>query len=351
MPSITRSFMLALAACSILCWAPMAAAQKVTLMTGGAAKIVYLPVVLASQLGYFRDEGLDVEILSQPAGVDTATELIAGAIQGAAGFYDHTIDLQSRGQDIEAVVVFYDAAGLVELASTKAAPHFMAMTDVRGRTLGVTGLGASTYFLTRYLAQRAGVGPNAYAVVPLGSESGFVTALGKGTVDAGMIEEPTASRLLADGTAHVVVDMRDRDGTRAALGGPYVGACLYMQRAWVAAHRDDTRHLVRALVRTLGFIKSHNAEQIAAVLPKDFSGVDRALYVKALAASIPSFSPDGRMPDGAPQTALAALAAVNPSIVPRHVDLGRTYTNTFADDAARSPNLASNPGASMAPAH
>jgi NitT/TauT family transport system substrate-binding protein len=39
------------------------------------------------------------------------------------------------------------------------------------------------------------------------------------------------------------------------------------------------------------------------------------------------------MPDGAPQTVLRVLAAVNPAIEPRHVDLARTYTNTFADEA------------------
>ena len=56
---------------------------------------------LTEQLGYFKDEGLDVEILSQPAGVDAENELLAGAVQGVVGFYDHTIDLQSKGKEVQ----------------------------------------------------------------------------------------------------------------------------------------------------------------------------------------------------------------------------------------------------------
>jgi NitT/TauT family transport system substrate-binding protein len=337
MSSFARFVAPAFTACAILLWTPHADAEKLTLMTGGVTKIIYLPVTLASRLGYFRDEGLDVEILSEPAGVDTATELIAGAVQGAVGFYDHTIDLQNRGLEVESVVVLGQAAGLVELASTRVATPMRTMADARGRRLGVTGFGASTYFLSRYLAQQAGLAANTYTVVPMGPDNGFVDAMTNGSIDAGMVEEPAASRLLAANAAHVLVDMRSIEGTRTALGGPYAGACLYAQRKWVAAHPDETRRLVRAVARALAFISTHSASDIMAVLPKNFVGENEALYRQALAATIPAFSRDGRMPDGAPQTVLGVLAAVDSSIEPRHVDLARTYTNGFADEANAAP--------------
>jgi len=154
MKLLRRLFTPACMLAALLCAATVANAEKLTLMAGGTSKIVYLPLVLASQLGYFKDEGLEFEILSQPAGVDTATELLAGAIQGAVGFYDHTIDLQSRGKEVEALVVFNKSAGLVELVSRKSASGLRTMADAKGATLGVTGLGSSTFFLTRYLAAR-----------------------------------------------------------------------------------------------------------------------------------------------------------------------------------------------------
>ena len=86
-------------------------AEKLTIMVGGATKIIYLPAKLTEQLGYFKDEGLDVEILSQPAGVDAENELLAGAVQGVVGFYDHTIDLQSKGKEVQALGDLRPGAG------------------------------------------------------------------------------------------------------------------------------------------------------------------------------------------------------------------------------------------------
>src|SRR5260370_12527081 len=61
-----------------------AANEKVTLMVGGMEKQIYLPAKLTEQLGYFKEQGLDVELLNEPAGVDAENELIAGQVQGVA---------------------------------------------------------------------------------------------------------------------------------------------------------------------------------------------------------------------------------------------------------------------------
>jgi NitT/TauT family transport system substrate-binding protein len=157
-----RSLLSAAAAVALAPLAGAQAAEPITIMVGGINKIIYLPAKLAEALGYFKDEGLTVELQSQPAGVDAENQLIAGAVQAVVGFYDHTIDLQSKGKELEAIAVFCKVPGEVELVSTKAAPSFKTMADAKGKTLGVTGLGSSTDFLTRYLADRQGVASKDY---------------------------------------------------------------------------------------------------------------------------------------------------------------------------------------------
>lgn len=347
MLSSAQHFGRALLVCIALGAAPLARAEPIRLMMGGMSKIVYLPAVLAAQLGYFKDEGLDVQVVSGPAGIDTSTELIAGAIEGAVGFYDHTLDLQSRGQDVLSVVVLQRAAGLAELASThsdggrelagavatnaaaNAAANAPAMKAAQGKRLGITGFGASTWVLTRFLLARAGVAPGDYTVVPLASDTRFVEAFEQGSIDAGMVEEPTATRLLTSGAARVVADMRTVEDTQRWLGGPYAGACLYLRRNWMLAHRQESAQMVHALVRALRFIGTHSAEQIAAMLPPEVVGNDRAGYVRALASARGAFSQDGLMPDGAPQTVLKVLMTAGSGLTARHVDLSKTYTNEF----------------------
>src|ERR1700693_5177692 len=110
---------------------------KITIMVGGITKIIYLPAKLTEQLGYFKDEGLDVELQSQPAGVDAENELLAGAVQAVVGFYDHSIDLQAKGKEVKAIVVFGQVRGEVEMVASKQAATIKSMADVKGKTLGV----------------------------------------------------------------------------------------------------------------------------------------------------------------------------------------------------------------------
>src|SRR5437764_14120531 len=142
---------------ALFAFSPARAADKVTIMVGGYEKQIYLPAKLTEALGYFKDEGLDVTLLNEPAGVDAENEMLAGAVEGVVGFYDHCVDLQAKGKFVESVVQFSQAPGEVELVSTQLADQIKSPADFKGRNLGVTGLGSSTNFLTQYLAVKNGV--------------------------------------------------------------------------------------------------------------------------------------------------------------------------------------------------
>ncbi|EEA02399.1 NMT1/THI5 like domain protein [Burkholderia sp. H160] len=305
-----------------------AGSEKITIMVGGITKLIYLPARLTEQLGYFKDEGLDVELLSQPAGVDAENELLAGAVQAVVGFYDHTIDLQTKGKDVKAIVVFGQVPGEVEMVSTKAADTIKSMGDVKGKTLGVTGLGSSTSFLTQYLASQHGIQSTEYTMLPVGADASFIAAIKQGRIDAGMTTEPTVSALQKAGDAKVLVDMRSVEGTKAALGGTYPASSLYVQAAWADSHKTEAAKLAHAFVRTMQFIHTHSAEEIAAKMPDDYQK-DKPLYVSALKASLPMYTADGKMPADGPATVLKVLSAFNPSVKGKNVELARTYTNEF----------------------
>jgi len=310
-----------------------AAADKITIMVGGITKMVYLPAKLAEQLGYFKEQGLDVELQSQQAGVDAENELLAGAVQAVVGFYDHSIDLQTKGKEITAITVFGQVPGEVELVSAKAAPNFKSMADAKGKTLGVTGLGSSTNFLTQYLASRHGITSKEFSVLPVGADNTFIAAMKQGRIDAGMTTEPTVSQMLKTGEAQILVDMRSVEGTRAALGGLYPASSLYVQRNWLNSHKAEAQKLVNAFVKTLKFIQTHGADEIADKMPKDYYGNNKAMYVQALKNSLPMYSPDGKMPEGGPETVLAVLSGFNPNVKGKHVDLSKTYTNELVNQA------------------
>ncbi len=318
----------------VLCLAP-AHAEDVSIMIGGIEKQIYLPAVLAQKLGYFDSEGLNVTLLSEPAGVEAADEMLAGAVQGVIGFYDHNIDLQALGKYTESVVQLSRVPGEVELVSATH-PEIRSVGDFKGKRIGVTGLGSSTDFLTEFLLLKAGVKISEVTPVPVGAGDTLIAAVQHDQIQAAMTTEPTVSRLLKTGQARVLIDMRDDAGTIAALGGLYPAACLYMETAWVDTHKDTVQKLANAFVRTMHFIRMHSAEEIAALMPADFYVGDKAMYVEALARGKAMFTEDGRMPDGGPENVLAVLSAIKSRVHDKPIDLAGTYTNMFVERAGAS---------------
>ncbi|MBB3657384.1 NitT/TauT family transport system substrate-binding protein [Rhizobium sp. BK650] len=309
----------------------VSAADKLTLMVGGYEKQIYLPAKLAESLGYFKDEGLDVELLNEPAGVDAENQLLAGAVQGVVGFYDHCIDLQGKGKFVESVVQFSQAPGEVELVSTKH-PEIKSVADFKGKSLGVTGLGSSTNFLTQYLAVKNGLSLSDITSVPVGAGATFIAALQQDKIQAGMTTEPTITRLLKTGEASILVDMRTTESTRAALGGTYPAASLYMETAWVDAHKDTVQKLANAFVKTLKYINTHSAAEITDQMPKDFYVSDKDGYTQALDHGKAMFTADGVMPQDGPKTVLAVLQGFSKSLKDKQIDLSKTYTTEFVNN-------------------
>ena len=290
MPFLKTLAMAAVVSAATILSANSMAAEKIIIIVGGINKLIYLPPKLTENLGYFKDEGLDVELQSQQAGVDAENQLLAGAAHAVVGFYDHTIDLQSKGKKIQSIVLFGVVPGGMEMVRTDAAAQIKNMGDIKGRTLGVTGLGSSSTFLGHYLASRYGLKTSDYSMLPIGAGNTLFAALKQKRVDVAWTTEPTTSILRASGEAKVLVDLSSVEGTKAALGGLYPASSLYVQSSWARDNKETALKLSRAFVRTLQFIHSHTAAEIADKMPVDYYGGNKALYIEALKASIQMYS-------------------------------------------------------------
>jgi NitT/TauT family transport system substrate-binding protein len=101
----------------------------------------------------------------------------------------------------------------------------------------------------------------------------------------------------------------------------------------VTAHHDEVQHLVNAFVKALRFIDTHSAQEIAATLPNDALGGDRALYVATLQESKSMFVADGVMPASGPANVLRVMRMASRSVGTKPIDLSRTFTTEFARGA------------------
>jgi NitT/TauT family transport system substrate-binding protein len=308
---------------------------QVKIMVGGINKVIYLPAMLTQQLGYFKEAGVDVQLSDEPSGASAENTLVAGQVQGVVGFYDHTITLQAQGKCIKSVVQLAKVPGEAEVVSDKAATTLAAATDFKGKKLGVTSPGSSTDYLTQYLATKNGVSTKDYTTVKAGAGSPFIAALTNGGIDAGMTTDPTIAQVTSKHLGKVLIDMRTEAGTKAALGGLYPAASLYMDCAYVDANKQTVQKVVDAFVKTMKWISTHSAADVAAKMPADYAGDDKALYVKSIKDSAPMFTTDGVMPQGGPETVLDVLGTFSDTVKSHKdkIDLSKTYTTEFASSA------------------
>jgi NitT/TauT family transport system substrate-binding protein len=305
------------------------AAPHLSIMVGGLAKQIYLPSELAAQLGYFKKEGLDVTLIDEPSGQSSEDATVAGQVQGGSGAYQHTIELQVLGKGLETVVQLGIAPGEAEMVVGKEAGSIHSFKDLRGKNLGVTELGSGTHALSQYLLIKAGVPVDQVHFIPVGAADTFIAAMQKGTIDAGMTTEPTITRVVSTGLGKVLVDLRTPAKTKKALGSDFPFISVFMSRSYIASHKAIVQKVVNAYVRTLHWIHTHTAAQIANKMPADYWVGDKPGYIQALANQKSMFSPTGMMPKRGPQVVLKLERATNTQVGNNPVKLSTTYTNSF----------------------
>jgi len=309
------------------------AGQRVRVAIGGQNQMIYLPTTLAQELGFYREEGLDIELQDFAGGAKALQALVGGSADVVSGFYDHTIQMAAEGRALVAFVTMLRFPGLVLVTSPQSADKVKAIEDLKGRIAGVTTAGSSSQMLLVYLLQRHGVQADSVSITAIGSAATAIAAIEHGKVDAGMMADPSFTLVAKRNPgARVLADLRTAAGVKAAFGtATYPASVLYTTTEWMRTNHDATAKLAHAITRTLAWMQAHSPQEIADRTPKTFRGEDDALYIEALRASMPMFSPDGAMTaDGAEQVR-TLLAASMDKVRGATIDIAKTYTNEFVD--------------------
>src|ERR1700680_2189755 len=126
------------------------------LMVGGLNKQIYLPNMLAKQLGYFDEQKINITLVDEGSGQGSELEVLAGNVDAGSGAYSHPVELNAQGKKIETICQFGIAPGEAEMVATKKAGSIKTAADLKGKNLGVTDIGSGTHTLTMALLGKAG---------------------------------------------------------------------------------------------------------------------------------------------------------------------------------------------------
>lgn len=326
----------ALGALLLLCCVRLAPAAELeqpslTLAVGGKGLFYYLPLALADRLGYFKDEGLTVEIVDFPGGAKALQAVMGDSAQFAAGSFEHVLHMQAKGQPVQAVTLLARYPAMVLALATPVAARFKTFEDLRGLKIGVTAPGSSTHLFLNTLLNQHAIPASEVAVIGVGAGAGAVAAIRHGGLDGIVHLDPVIYQLEAAGEVKAIVDTRTAEGATAVYGGTYHASCLYAKAAFLKANPQTAQAVVNAQVRALRWLAKASLAQIVDTVPEAYWGGDRAAYSAALKQNLAIMSPDGLLDRAGAGHVQAALMAMEPAYRAAPADLAAAIDNQFVE--------------------
>ena len=326
---------LALAAAGLVSAQSAPEKPDVHIAVGGKAALYYLPLTITEQLGYFKDEGLNVKISDFKGGSAALRAVVGGSADVVSGAYEHTINMHARGQKFQAFVLQGRAPQISIAVATARVPNYKSPKDLKGLKIGVSAPGSSTNMFANYVLEKGGLGPKDVSFVGVGTGSAAIAAIQNGQVDAISNVDPVMTMLEKQGAVKVIFESRTPQGTENVFGGPMPAASLYAPVEFVQNNPRTAQALANAIVRALLWLDNATPQQILATVPEAYQLGDKAMYLFAYNNVRDALSRDGLIPAAGARTALKVLKASNPKVDYSKVNLAETYTNQFAQNALK----------------
>ena len=306
---------------------------KLSIAVGGKNLLYYLPLSIAESLGYFKAEGLDVSIVDFAGGSQALRAVVGGSADVVSGAFEHTLNMQAKGQRLRAFVAQGRAPQIVLGINPKTLPAFKGVADLKGKKIGVTAPGSSTNIMANFVLAKAGIKPSEVSFIGVGAGSGAVAAMRSGQIDALSNLDPVITLLQRSGDLKVVSDTRVVAESDKVFGGPMPAACLYTLQSFIDKNPATVQALANAIVRADRWIQAAGPSDIVKAVPEGYLLGDRAVYIDAFLAGQRALSPDGLFPEAGAETARRALASIDPEIAAATLDLKAVWSNDFARKA------------------
>jgi NitT/TauT family transport system substrate-binding protein len=272
------------------------------------------PVIVALDRGYFRDSGLAAEFVPFRGGPDLLKSVIGGeTLVGITGGTD-TFVFREAGAPIK-MVATHTAGNHFTL---NVAPGIRAVTDLKGKAIGVTKIGSTTWVFARMLAHQNGWDPERdLTIVALGGLDAQVAALSRNEIQA-VIWGDGGAVLEAQGRAKVLKRLD-------SVTPRWVSQIAYASEEAIRTRPDDIRKALRGIFLALRFMKEHPTE--AAGIAARTMKWDPQAVLAAHRLSSPLFPKDGSIDTGALRTMQDTL--LEQGVLTRRLPLEEHYTTAF----------------------
>lgn len=231
--------------------------------------IFYAPQYVAHALGYFEEEGLDVELLLVPGADKVAASVLSGDVQIGFCGSEATIYIYNQGQE-DYLVNF---AGLTKrdgsfIVSREKIENF-TLEDLKGKTIIGGRIAGMPEMTLEYTLKEAGIDPKNDLTIDTSIEFAAMSgAFIGGTGDFVSLFEPNALQLEQQGYGYVVASLGE-------LGGVVPYTAYNAKKSYIENNPDVIEGFTKAIQKGLDYVHSHDSKEIAEIILDYFPDISK----------------------------------------------------------------------------
>lgn len=272
------------------------------------------PIFVGIEKGYFKDNGVSAEFIPFRGGPDLLKGVLAGEILiGVTGSTD--------------ILVFREAGAAIKMVATvtdgnhftlNAAPGISKVADLKGKGIGVTRVGATTWIFARMLAQQQGWDPEKdVKILALGGMDAQLAALSRGEI---------AAFVWGDGGAVMEVQGKGKVLLRLDTVTPkWISQIAYATEDSIRKNADTIRRCLRSMAQAMRFMREQ-VDEAARIGTKHLKWPEAAVKLAQKIAS-PLYSLDGKIDPSALETMQETLLGMG--MLKKKLPIAEHYTAEF----------------------
>jgi len=243
----------------------------------------YLPIGVAIKRGFFKDEGLDVEVIRMNT-PNTLSAMMTGDV-GYTLLFGSVVRAALRGMPMRAIASLLDSPTYALIARAE----YRSLKELKNKTVGIANFGGTDEVLSKLILKAQGIDPEReLKFIALGTDRARLAALKEGLVDVAIISPPgdTLGRQMG---FNVLTRAHEN------FNFPFLGIGTNLKS--LKDKPLEVRRVTKALVRANRYIRDDKEGAVRVLV--DWAKIEREHALASYDSAWKVFSPDGNIsPDG-----------------------------------------------------
>ncbi|MDE3102330.1 MAG: ABC transporter substrate-binding protein [Chloroflexota bacterium] len=164
--------------------------------------LLFFPVWVAREWGYFKENGIDPKFTEIASGTELRTAILGGSVDFTVQVPEGSAVLYQKGAQLENVVATQGKLtwSLVLAGKYKGQSKLGDAAFLKGKTIGVSSRGSGSDLQLQALLRAGGLKPDTdVKIVAIGAYANGIPAMAQGRIDGMMSVEPGTSQAIAAG--------------------------------------------------------------------------------------------------------------------------------------------------------